>query len=450
MYGPYLLQLEPEQLAVLTMHRWAATGGRPSGTAHALVRCSARRRPARAAAAPCCRSRASFFGAMQRHARHRLPWSPSPQPCSVINAIVATEEAGGGAFSSPGQARVTRLSLAIGKVRGSRGWVAAGAVQRRGERGQGQGRVAGCGCEVLGRTVHHSVGPCSALPLCTWRGLSPSLTCDLSTPSHPTPSHPTHPPTPTSPPPPTPPTHPTHPPHLPPPPLLLRQAVEAQVNLDKLQVEAHKHNLVRREVKELYQRVSLPGPAPRQSCWLVWCTTLQAMLQHRLQLRQQGSLALQRGLAGWLVECGSLWLRRCSPAPAARRCAAGGGGACMHSTNPREGSNGGGGRMTWWRGCVRRTNERALQALLAMPLVPLLLRITPHLPRATHSKPPSCPPPHVHPRRAGGCASCCSSCRRPTRRRRCRRSSGTSGIAWGRRCRTWGRSCHWTRTSGTA
>ncbi|PSC74843.1 DNA-directed RNA polymerase chloroplastic mitochondrial [Micractinium conductrix] len=84
-YGPYLLQLEPEQLAVLTMH-------------------------------------------------------------SVINAIVATEEAGGGAFSSPGQARVTRLSLAIGK------------------------------------------------------------------------------------------------------------AVEAQVNLDKLQVEAHKHNLVRREVKELYQR----------------------------------------------------------------------------------------------------------------------------------------------------------------------------------------------------
>ncbi|KAL4451184.1 hypothetical protein ABPG77_009256 [Micractinium sp. CCAP 211/92] len=54
-YGPYLLLLEPEQLAVLTMH-------------------------------------------------------------SVINAIVAAEDAGGGAFSSPGQARVTRLSLTIGKA----------------------------------------------------------------------------------------------------------------------------------------------------------------------------------------------------------------------------------------------------------------------------------------------------------------------------------------------
>lgn len=53
-YGPYLLLLEPEQLAVLTMH-------------------------------------------------------------SVINAIVTAEDAGG-AFSSPGQARVTRLSLNIGKA----------------------------------------------------------------------------------------------------------------------------------------------------------------------------------------------------------------------------------------------------------------------------------------------------------------------------------------------
>ncbi|KAL4857485.1 DNA-directed RNA polymerase 2B [Chlorella vulgaris] len=54
-YGPYLLLLEAEQLAVLTMH-------------------------------------------------------------SVINSIVAPEEAGGGAFSSPGQARVTRLSLNLGKA----------------------------------------------------------------------------------------------------------------------------------------------------------------------------------------------------------------------------------------------------------------------------------------------------------------------------------------------
>lgn len=36
---------------------------------------------------------------------------------SVINAIVSSEEQGGGTFSHPGQARVTRLALAIGKVR---------------------------------------------------------------------------------------------------------------------------------------------------------------------------------------------------------------------------------------------------------------------------------------------------------------------------------------------
>ena len=66
-YGPYLLLLEPEQLAVLTMH-------------------------------------------------------------SVINAIVASEDAGGGAFSSPGQARVTRLSLNIGKVGVGAGGRAGGWV----------------------------------------------------------------------------------------------------------------------------------------------------------------------------------------------------------------------------------------------------------------------------------------------------------------------------------
>ena len=37
--------------------------------------------------------------------------------------------------------------------------------------------------------------------------------------------------------------------------LLLRQAVESQVNLEKLQQEAHAHNLHRKEVKELYQQV---------------------------------------------------------------------------------------------------------------------------------------------------------------------------------------------------
>lgn len=33
------------------------------------------------------------------------------------------------------------------------------------------------------------------------------------------------------------------------------QAVESQVNLEKLQQEAHAHNLHRKEVKELYQQV---------------------------------------------------------------------------------------------------------------------------------------------------------------------------------------------------
>ena len=43
--------------------------------------------------------------------------SPAPaSPRSVINAIVSSEEQGGGTFSHPGQARVTRVALALGKV----------------------------------------------------------------------------------------------------------------------------------------------------------------------------------------------------------------------------------------------------------------------------------------------------------------------------------------------
>lgn len=48
--------------------------------------------------------------------------SPAPaSPRSVINAIVSSEEQGGGTFSHPGQARVTRVALALGKVRGLSG-----------------------------------------------------------------------------------------------------------------------------------------------------------------------------------------------------------------------------------------------------------------------------------------------------------------------------------------
>ena len=87
-YGPYLLLLEPEQLAVLTMH-------------------------------------------------------------SAINSIVAPEESGGGAFSSPGQARVTRLALNIGKV-----WRRGGGVGREagGEAGGGR-RRAGNPAALAGRPV---------------------------------------------------------------------------------------------------------------------------------------------------------------------------------------------------------------------------------------------------------------------------------------------------------
>lgn len=38
------------------------------------------------------------------------------------------------------------------------------------------------------------------------------------------------------------------------------QAVESQVNLEKLQQEAHAHNLRRAEVRELYQQVGLRAP----------------------------------------------------------------------------------------------------------------------------------------------------------------------------------------------
>ncbi len=133
-YGPYLLLLEPEQLAVLTMHRsvrrqrrWrvlavvAAAPGRVWSRRHNETGSPGLQ------GLPFCRPHAPAPGAYALGAKtggqhlppvrptwHRLP----PSLCrSVINAIVAAEDAGGGAFSSPGQARVTRLSLTIGKVR---------------------------------------------------------------------------------------------------------------------------------------------------------------------------------------------------------------------------------------------------------------------------------------------------------------------------------------------
>jgi hypothetical protein len=171
-YGPYLLLLEAEQLAVLTMH-------------------------------------------------------------SVINSIVAPEEAGGGAFSSPGQARVTRLSLNLGKVRGSgrTRWQA-----RLAGGGEGRHRNTFAGGHILvGRTgmrfslcalVHmhmqlytHTPGTCP----------DPDVLIRCGSPIQHTPAATSLP--------------------------CSLQAVEAQVNLEKLQAEAHTHNLLRAEVKDLYLQV---------------------------------------------------------------------------------------------------------------------------------------------------------------------------------------------------
>lgn len=119
-----------------------------------------------------------------------------PPRCSVINAIVAGEDAGGGAFSSPGQARVTRLSLTIGKV---------GSAAPRALGFDRSARCWGLSC-VLPKAVASCLP--ALLPL-------PSLAAGPSV-----------------------------------------QAVEGQVNLEKLQQEAHLHNLKRKEVKALYTKAS--------------------------------------------------------------------------------------------------------------------------------------------------------------------------------------------------
>lgn len=184
-YGPYLLLLEAEQLAVLTMH-------------------------------------------------------------SVINSIVAPEEAGGGAFSSPGQARVTRLSLNLGKVRGSGGtrWQEGPAGGREGRRrntvagghilvGWTGMRVSLCASMHVHMQLHlHTPGTCP----------DPDALMRCGRPIHHTPAAT---PLPCS-----------------------MQAVEAQVNLEKLQAEAHTHNLLRAEVKDLYLQVGGRCTAGvLQYCW---------------------------------------------------------------------------------------------------------------------------------------------------------------------------------------
>ena len=174
-YGPYLLLLEPEQMAVLTMH-------------------------------------------------------------SVINAIVASEDAGGGHFSSPGQARVTRLSLSIGKVCGRwGGWGVDGRVGvdeciaamlccgmwgRRAEERRAEERKSPPGLTLGNHADHAHVVWLDEAACQPAHGCLPAC-----------------------------------------PPARGAQSLESQVNLEKLQQEAHKHNMHRADVKELFQQV---GRAVRQ------------------------------------------------------------------------------------------------------------------------------------------------------------------------------------------
>lgn len=229
-YGPYLLLLEPEQLAVLTMHRSAVP--QDAASASSLQGRAGWRAPAPA--------RATCRRGLERGSHHWAalrPCWPLPLICSVINAIVAAEDAGGGAFSSPGQARVTRLSLSIGKVRRRARRARQLLLDALPVPSAGSRKPPICALGTM-RSSASCMRALWARVCCACFVASPQLGA-------------------------------ARPPQRPPPCLrwlpttaLPLQAVEGQVNLEKLQQEAHLHNLKRKEVKSLYNKARGLWAAP--------------------------------------------------------------------------------------------------------------------------------------------------------------------------------------------